>query len=90
MTSIADTTKQYLTIDELSVEIDRLISTIRRLVSRNKIAFRQPAGKGGRLLFPKDAIERSPENESYERTNKIQQTAKTLPGRKPRMGGSAS
>jgi len=34
------------------------IPTLHRLKRQGKLPFFQPAGKGGRLLFPPDAIER--------------------------------
>ncbi|QDU26645.1 Helix-turn-helix domain protein [Anatilimnocola aggregata] len=50
-------TPQHLTLQEFSA-ISRLSpSTIHRLIKAGKIPFVQPAGKGGKLLFPLNAIE---------------------------------
>ena len=46
------------TIFELS-QTSGLSSTIRRLKDDNRIPYHQPSGKGGKLLFPPDAIERT-------------------------------
>jgi hypothetical protein len=46
------------TIFELS-QTSGLSSTIRRLKDDNRIPYLQPGGKGGKLLFPPDAIERT-------------------------------
>jgi hypothetical protein len=50
---------QLLTIEELSRHSRLSISTIHRLKRAGKIPCYQPSGKGGRLLFPPDAIERA-------------------------------
>lgn len=50
---------QLLTVQELSTKCRLSIATIHRLKDQGKIPFYQPAGKGGRLLFPADAIERA-------------------------------
>ena len=51
--------KVYLTAADLSVRTGVSLSTIHRLKDRGKIPYFQPAGKGGRVLFPRDAIERA-------------------------------
>lgn len=54
-----DTSPQLLTLQEL-IDRSRLsAATIHRLKKLGKIPYLQPAGKGGRLLFPADAIERA-------------------------------
>lgn len=53
------TQKSLVTIAELSRTSGLSISTIRRLVRDDRVPFVQPSGKGGKLLFPPDAIERS-------------------------------
>jgi hypothetical protein len=53
------THKSLVTIVELSRTSGLSISTIRRLVRDDRIPCVQPSGKGGKLLFPPDAIERS-------------------------------
>ena len=47
-----------LTIKELSERSPYSIPTLRRLARNRKIPYFQPAGKGGKLSFPPDAIER--------------------------------
>lgn len=60
MASAHDNTgTQLLTIKELSVLCRLSLPTLHRLKRDGKIPFYQPAGKGGRLLFPSDAIERA-------------------------------
>ncbi len=49
--------ERLLTIEELSAKSRLSRSTIHRLKRAGKIPFFQPAGKGGRLLFPADAVE---------------------------------
>jgi hypothetical protein len=51
--------RAYLDIDELSARTGMSLATINRLKRVGKIVFYQPAGKGGRVLFPPDAIERA-------------------------------
>jgi hypothetical protein len=48
-----------LTIDELSRHSRLSITTLHRLKKAGRLPYFQPAGKGGRLLFPVDAIERA-------------------------------
>ena len=50
---------RYVSVDELSRLSGLSLSTIHRLKKAGKIPFYQPAGKGGRILFPHDAIERA-------------------------------
>jgi len=51
--------KTLCTIFELSQTSGLSTSTIRRLKDDNRIPYHQPGGKGGKLLFPPDAIERT-------------------------------
>lgn len=51
--------KKLLGIEELSQRTGLSASTIHRLKNAGRIPFFQPAGKGGRLLFPADAIEQA-------------------------------
>jgi hypothetical protein len=55
--SVRTPDKTLVTIAELSATSSLSVSTIRRLVFDNRIPFLQPSGKGGKLLFPPDAIE---------------------------------
>jgi len=48
-----------LTIEELSRHSRLSVATLHRLKRAGRIPYFQPAGKGGRLLFPVDAIERA-------------------------------
>ncbi len=50
---------QLITVEELSSRCRLSIATLHRLKRQGKIPFFQPAGKGGRVLFPADAIERA-------------------------------
>ena len=50
---------QLLTTEELSDKCRLSVSAIHRLKREGRIPYLQPAGKGGRLLFPVDAIERA-------------------------------
>ena len=59
MTAVSNEGAQLLTIQELSRRSRLSIATIHRLKKAERIPYFQPSGKGGRLLFPVDAIERS-------------------------------
>jgi excisionase family DNA binding protein len=52
--------KSLITLAELSQTSGVSSSTIRRLVENKRIPYCQPSGKGGKLWFPPDAIERTP------------------------------
>ena len=59
LTNTSIGTGKYLTLEELC-ETSRLsAATVYRLKLAGKIPFFQPAGKGGRILFPADAIEQA-------------------------------
>jgi hypothetical protein len=49
--------KTLITIKALKNTSGLSFSTLRRLVRGRKIPFFQPSGKGGKLLFPPDAVE---------------------------------
>ena len=51
------TNRKYLTPAELSAHTGLSTRTIYRLKDQEKIPYHQPGGKGGRVLFPLDAIE---------------------------------
>jgi len=51
--------ENYLDIEKLSARSGLSLATLHRLKRAGKIPFFQPAGKGGRILFPPDAIERA-------------------------------
>lgn len=52
------TEKAYLDIKELKARTGLSVATLHRLKRQGKLPHFQPAGPGGRLLFPPDAIER--------------------------------
>ena len=52
--------REYLDIGELCAQTGLSRSTIHRLKRDGKIAFVQPAGKRGRVLFRRNAIELPP------------------------------
>jgi hypothetical protein len=47
----------YLNIRELSSKTGFSVTQLRRLARQGRIPCFQPGGKGGKLLFPPDAIE---------------------------------
>jgi hypothetical protein len=49
---------ELLTIQELSANSRLSVSTLHRLKRQGRIPYCQPSGKGGKLWFPADAIER--------------------------------
>ena len=59
MNASGDAPREYLTIHELASRTGLSVSTLRRLQLRGSIPFYQPGGPGSRVLFPRDAIERS-------------------------------
>ena len=59
----------YIDIVELSRRAQLSVPTIHRLKRQGKIPFYQLAGKGGKLLFPPDAIERSSGNPTHDVTS---------------------
>lgn len=80
-------TQQLLTISELSRQSQLSTATIHRLKKAGRIPYYQPAGKGGRVLFPADAIERSgdePEGDAQPSgPNPPPTSGPTLPGPRP-------
>jgi len=58
---------QLLTVEVLSAASRLSVSTIHRLKRQGRIPFVQPAGKGGRVLFPADAIARGAVSTHVER-----------------------
>lgn len=52
-------TPKFLTLQELAQASRLSIATLHRLKQRGVLPYFQPSGKGGRLLFPRDAIERA-------------------------------
>lgn len=78
--SMDGASRQYLKIDELSIKTGLSVPTLRRLVRNKRIPCIQPAGKGGRLLFPSDALE----NFNQMPTTEVKHPPKSLPGRRPK------
>ncbi len=72
--------RNYISINELSQITGFSVTQIRRLVAAEKIAFFQPGGKGGKLLFPPDALERRYSENPFARENEGE---KPLPGPRP-------
>ena len=70
--------KTFRDIAELSQTSGLSISTIRRLVRDHRIPFLQPSGKGGKLLFPVDAL-----GETSTVTSLRPTAARRLAGRQP-------
>ncbi len=56
---MADETERVLTIEELSQRSRLSVSTLNRLKKAGLIPFFQPGGKGTRVTFSPDAIERA-------------------------------
>jgi hypothetical protein len=50
---------RYLDIHALSAKTGLSVSTLHRLKNQRRIPFFQPGGKGAKVLFPPDAIERA-------------------------------
>ncbi len=80
--------KLYLSLRELSQRTGLSESTIRRLAQRKKIQAHQPGGKGTKLLFRPDAIEKttSPPTSPDPASNRV----KHLSGRAPTWMGRAN
>ncbi len=72
--------RQYLKIDELSKKTGLSVPTLRRLVRNKRIPCIQPAGKGGRLLFPPDALE----SLNQMPVTEVKQPSERLSGRRPK------
>lgn len=73
--------RKYLTIKELSEDSGFSVTQIRRLVAADKIECFQPGGKGGKLLFPPDALEHSNSENPFAHDSEEE---KPLPGRRPK------
>jgi len=71
-------TRKYVSIEELSSDSGMSVTQLRRLARAGRIPFFQPGGKGGKLLFPPDAIEKSMQTDPQPQT-----TAVPLAGRPP-------
>jgi len=77
---------QLLTIEELRQKSRLSPSTIHRLKRQGKIPYFQPAGKGGRLLFPPDAVERAVDSvmsTTQPSSQTADETARRLSGPSP-------
>ena len=78
--------RRYLNIEELSAQTGLSLASIHRLKKQGKIPFYQPAGKGGKLLFPPDAIERAAGTESPS-VKESDPVATTEDSPRPRLSG---
>ena len=74
---------QYLTVAELVERSGYSSASIHRLKAKHQIPFYQPAGKGGKLLFPPDALEQIRKNESASSNKPKPQPREQLSGRPP-------
>lgn len=55
--SPSSSTPRYLTRQDLAAQTGLSPATLQRYKAGNRIPYYQPAGKGGRVLFPPNAIE---------------------------------
>jgi hypothetical protein len=83
------TDRAYLTKKELAARSGLSEATIQRYKDGGRIPFFQPGGKGGRVVFPIDAIEtaHSLQNSDRSPASKIGPTVGStvrIPGRQPR------
>ena len=69
--------RRYLTVEELSKATTLSVSTLRRRFKEGSIVGFQPGGRGSKILFPIDAIE------------KIQCQPPSIPAHRPPAGPSA-
>jgi predicted DNA-binding transcriptional regulator AlpA len=78
--------RSYLDIDELIVRTGLSRATIWRLKRDGKIPFYQPGGKGGRVVFPEDAIECASRCKTSDssRDNDEHISSERLPGPRPK------
>lgn len=63
----AASTRELRSLEELAAYGGLSESTIHRLKRAGKIPYFQPAGKGGRVLFPADALEKASPAHPYHR-----------------------
>ncbi len=75
--------ENWLTISEFAEHARYSITQIRRLVKQGSIPSTQPAGKGGKILIPQDALHNLVHCNSSVATHAEQQKQKKLSGRKP-------
>ena len=68
---------EYLNIKELSLLTGYSVTQLRRLVRSGVLPFMQPAGKGGRLFFASDALERA------NTAQKVSAPVNRLSGKRP-------
>ena len=73
--------RKYLTIKELSNLTGFSVTQLRRMASAGRIPCHQPGGKGGKLLFSPDAIEKCGSSDSQSTPN--DDLANRLSGRSP-------
>jgi hypothetical protein len=73
---------QLLTIKELSAKSRYSVVQLRRLARARRIPFVQPAGPGGKLWFPADALERA--GDAAQPAGAEPSEVNPLPGPKPK------
>lgn len=76
-----DGEKELMTINELAAISGLSVSTLRRFVRQRRIPFLQPAGKGGKILFPLNVISRLQADVSALHSASPQRSS--LAGRRP-------
>lgn len=78
-------TRELLTLHELVERSGYSASTIHRLKAKGQIPFFQPAGKGGKILFPPDAIQRGDRAlDAYQPPTEAPPKPKALSGPPPK------
>jgi predicted DNA-binding transcriptional regulator AlpA len=75
--------KSYIDINELMARTGLSRATVWRLKRDGKIPFFQPAGKGGRVAFPDDAIEHALSGGTPDSAEGNGDSPQRLPGPKP-------
>ena len=78
--------KSYLDINELIARTGMSRATVWRLKDAGKIPFYQPGGKGCRVTFPEDAIERDEVRNSAQSKD---DSSERLPGPQPNWMASS-
>jgi hypothetical protein len=74
--------KDFVDIQQLSQRSGRAVSSLRRDVRKGKLEAFQPGGRGGKLLFRSDAIQRC-KAVAVEAQSATPHSPGHLPGRRP-------
>lgn len=80
-TNDMDGEKELMDIKELADRTGLSVSTLRRFVRQRQIPFLQPAGKGGKILFPFDVVSSLQTNVPAQQSAPTQRSP--LAGRRP-------